>query len=136
MTPAGGAAFDFEFAAATLFTFFVKGAGFSDPCKRKNNTRPTPATSMPRKQPCRPEARVRTLSRTKFLRVTGPDFGGAKIALLIDAHSARLEQASGLVGQRAPRVEQVSSEVVLDDLRVFVVGSQQIPVSGNVQEID
>jgi hypothetical protein len=32
----GGAAFDLEFSGAALFTFFVKGAGFSASCKCPN----------------------------------------------------------------------------------------------------
>jgi hypothetical protein len=62
------------------------------------------------------EGRICALARAEFLRAAVANFGDVEIAFLIDAHSVRVEEASGPIGQRAPRVHQMSSEVVLDNL--------------------
>jgi len=49
------------------------------------------------------------------------DFGDVEVTLLVDAHSVRLEEAPGIVGQRAPSVEQVAVEIILDDPGVTII---------------
>ena len=61
-------------------------------------------------------------ARVELLRAPVADLSHVQIALSIDTHSVNVEQPAGNVGQRAPGIQQVPIEVVLDDLSVEVVG--------------
>src|SRR5437870_997235 len=81
------------------------------------------------------ERRVRAGARLELLRAALIDFGHIEVALLIDAEVVHAPEPSGEVAPRAPRVQEVAVEVVLDHLACTAIERPQIAVE-EVHQVD
>src|ERR1041385_1393781 len=90
------------------------------------------AVSPPRCVDGRPDEKrlVRARARTELLQAAVADFGDVEVPLLIDARAVHVEEATRVVAERPPRVEIVTVEVVLHDLRGGVL---ERPDAGSIR---
>src|SRR5262245_58900030 len=82
------------------------------------------------------ECRVGAGTRAELLRAALVDFGHVDVSLLVDADVVHAPEPAGEVTPRTPRVEEVSLEVVLQDLARTAIGLPEIAVGGDVEHVD
>src|SRR5262245_26779697 len=78
---------------------------------------------------------IRTRLRPELLHATAVDFGHVEIPFLIDAHPVHPPERTWKHPERAPRIQEVSLLVVLQQLVRTAIERPDVPILADVQQM-
>src|SRR5215472_18171210 len=79
---------------------------------------------------------VRTRPGPKLLDPSAVHLGNVEIAVLVDANSVHAPHPAGEVAPRAPGIQEMSVQVVLQNLRRSAIHCPQVAVGRNIDEVN
>src|SRR5438105_6017961 len=82
------------------------------------------------------ERGIRARARLVLLCAAVVHFGHVEVAVLIDAHAVHAPHAAGEIAPRAPRILEVSVEVVFQDPVGAAIGGPEEAVGGDDEHVD